>query len=143
MDMIFHVMIFSFCLLISFDCSASSQTVLPSQNYHTGVYAFPNVPLNENAQTVVVSVKRDNWPDTGKDVISVRIEFSKDNGRTWMFLYGFKTLGGQIRNPKTGAVQDASWMEFPLPESGGSQRQIRGAVETYVNLKTSVSIDIK
>ncbi len=143
MHTIFHVMAFSFCFLRAFDCAASSQTVLPSQNYHKGVYAFPNVPLNADAQTVVVSVKRDNWPDTGQDVISVRFEFSKDNGRTWVFLFGFQTQGGQIRNPKTGMVQDASWVEFSLPEYGQSHRQIRGAVETYVSLTTSLSIDIK
>lgn len=116
--------------------------LLPSKEYKTGIYEFQAVAIPKEAQTITVSATRNQWPDTGREVVYVQIDYSKDGGRTWANLFGFKTIGGVSLDRKTGVVQDQSWVEFNVPDVGGLDRLIKGRLETYTDLTTQVKIGI-
>lgn len=118
---------------------ASSLVILPADTYDPGVYAMSVVEVPASAREVAVSVKRDNWVDTGRDVVSIRVEFSDDGGKTWAFLFGFKTSGGQLRD-KAGVVVESTWMKFPLTGGSHTQRRIKGSLEVHSPIATEVTI---
>lgn len=131
------------CFVFPVISQAEPQVVLPSGIYQAGAYRIQPVPVFKEAQAVTVKALRDDWPDTGADAISIRIEVSQDGGKSWEELFGFKAPGGEIRSNRTGQVMEASRVKFQLPYIGHADRQIRGVLETYTTLSTTVSFDIE
>lgn len=132
-----------FCLISPIFSYADPQIGLPLNKYAPGVYDIQSFALPQEAHEITIIAKRNGWSDTGGDVISVRIDISNDNGRTWDFLCGFKTSGGEIKDRKTGEIKEKSLLRFVLPETQGTGRMIRGSVEMFTALETEVSIDLK
>lgn len=121
---------------------AAPEVMLGRAEYRPGVYALQSTTIPENAHEVVVSLTREDWADTGRDVVSVRVEFSDDNGKKWAYLFGFKTSGGQLKD-KSGIPIGRSWLTFSLPGGNHSGRKIKGSFEVYSPIVTEVSIEFK
>lgn len=134
--------LFMYNLSLSSAVLAKDLIVLPEGNYQPGVYHFEPITVPKETQQLTVTAKREQWPDTGEDVVSIKIDYSNDGGKTWKNLFGFNSMGGQMVDRKTGIVQVQSWVEFNVPDLGSSDRQIRGRLETYTALTTELKIGI-
>jgi hypothetical protein len=122
---------------------AAEKIVFPLAQYAPGVYEFSSQDVTTDAKTVTISALRNHWADTGREVVSIEIEYSKDGGQTWQNLFGFKTMGGDAVDRKTGILQNQSWVEFAIPDIGNPDRKIKGRLETYTALSTQLTLGIK
>ena len=132
------ILTFNSCLVF-----AAEKIVLPLTQYAPGIYEFPSQNVAVDAKSVTISAQRNHWADTGKEVVSIVIEYSNDGGQTWQNLFGFKTMGGDAVDRKTGILQNQSWVEFAIPDIGNPDRKIKGRLETYTTLSTQLTLGIK
>lgn len=122
---------------------AETQVVLPAKIYATGVYDIASIELPAATRYITVSAKRMLWEDLGRDVISVQFEISSDGGRSWSFLFGFTTAGGEIKDSKTGLVKEKSAVRFDLGKESNGSLMIRGNAEMFTSLKTEIKVELE
>lgn len=108
--------------------------LLKKAAYEPGVYAINQTrPIPGGVKRVCLEFSRDDWPETGGDVIKVDVEVSYDGGSSWQYLMGCTAGGGVLKRPYTNVAID-----IPKPEL--SDRQLRVAIQTFAALRTSCDL---
>ena len=116
---------------------------LATKTYQPGVYTSPKLLLSPTQSQITLTAARNNWPDTGADVLSISANASFDGGQTWSFLSGFTAPGGAIVNPWTGQTETASSFMIGIPQVGNANRmvQVIATVITAINASVSVTVN--
>lgn len=109
----------------------------PPGTYHSAVYS-----LSAGQAQIGVSAARNNWPNSGSDVVSMTMEASLDGGISWQLLVGFTAAGGVVTNPWTHAVQATSDVTVMLPDPTNPNRQVRATVVIFSAINTAVSATV-
>lgn len=126
---------------------------IPKSRLTRGKHASPALAIPVGVHRVVgMSVLRDNWSDTGKDVARVSVMVSEGKGQTWKFLCGFTAFGGELRN-RDGAIATHSSAKFalrkdkrgnvlPVFPKPNRNRRLQVVVETDVDLDTEADLEL-
>jgi cyclophilin family peptidyl-prolyl cis-trans isomerase len=116
-------------------------TLLPTGNYKAGTFTSPVYDLQVNQSQVSVAADRNNWPDTGSDVVSVVVSLSFDNWTTQQVLAGFTAPGGNLTDPWGGSGAQ-SWFSVEIPQPENPNRQVKADVTTYARINTAVHVTV-
>lgn len=124
----------------------SRTRALPVANYANGA-TIPETNLPNWATELIIEFQRCTtadttiWPDEAQS-ISLRLDFSSDNGATWIPDYWAGSSGGGIQvHTKTGL--EIEFMSIGNNFPAGNQNMVRGALE-IVNgpIKTTAFITL-
>lgn len=98
-------------------------------------------PLTDGVREIAVRASRNAWQDTGTDIIEVTVELSVDDGATFQFLAGFKTVGGTLTD-RLGNVITHSSMRVQLPTRGNFPLKIRVREANTVEIDTAIDFEV-
>lgn len=114
----------------------TTQTIhlLPLNTYSAGNYSgSAAVPVG--VKRAAIRLYRDNWPDTGGNIVSFSLDVSFDGGSTWEFLASATAAGGEPNGieSKIGVL---------LKDDQNNQRRVRGTVQLGTDISTRVDLDL-
>lgn len=128
----------------------------PAQRFAKGRREF-NVPLTalnrgQGLMRAGVRLQRNNWPDTGSDVVRVQVLTSEDGGTTWTLLLGFTAGGGEVRNRDGSISTETSAFRNPDTDKDGNplprwttrntRRRMKVVIEPLVDLDTAIDAEL-
>ena len=115
---------------------------LASRSYAAGTRTVGPRDIPQGYTTLTATLTRESWPDTGSDVVTVRVDISYDGGATWILNHvGFTASGGNLTN-RQGQATTESRVIVPIPEPTSTTRQLRITVTNAVTLTTGITVDI-
>ena len=127
---------------------AKSSLTVPSRSYAPGTrtVTIPDITTDDNG--IKIALTRENWPDTGSEVITGQIDGSDDGGSTWYNLTVFGYEGGQQINPRTGQVVTSCGPSVSWPERYDGQgnatpqrpQQVRAILTNTTTLTTAITL---
>lgn len=102
-----------------------------SQVYSTGTRSFPETVTTSHA-SVTGTLLRENWPDTGSDVVTVTLE--RFTGSQWVKLARATAKGGFVHGQTADALVLGNVR--PDPQDG----PVRVTVTTATELRTMATV---
>ena len=112
--------------------------LLPLSSVPAGTLPFAEQAVHDGATSIRLTMQRDNWQDTGANVITASFEISIDGGATWSFFSGFTTAGGNIYDANN-VLQTETYVIFALPAA--INRKLRGQMQFAVGLSTKIDVE--
>jgi hypothetical protein len=111
-------------------------------NYPPGTYVSGNINLKAADSSVTGSCTRNNWATVTGDIASLTVDISLDGGTTWQLLVGFTAAGGDPIDPATGLPATTSSVTTSLPQVGNTKRVLKGTLQVFSQLTTTVSYSV-
>ena len=111
-------------------------------NYPPGTYTSGNIKLKATDSSATGTCTRNNWATVTGDIASLTINISFDGGTTWQLLVGFTTAGGNPIDPATGLPAAASSVTASIPQVGNPNRILKGTLQVFSQLTTTVSYSV-
>lgn len=117
--------------------------VLQTRFYNPGVFTIPVTDMQVGQSKITIAADRNNWDDTGSDVISLRFDVSLDGGTNWQLLAGFTAKGGGAGAiDPWGSPITQSTFTMTIPESQNSNRKIRGSATIFTRINTAAYVTV-
>ena len=114
--------------------------VFPERAYLPNELVTTEIPIEDDLVEYTVSIDRTGLIDTGKEILRVELEISRDNGKTWIKAGGCGTHGGtQIH--RFGATMVFTSFSFPLIKGTNRLLRMHLIPKGPVNLRT-VDLDL-
>lgn len=114
---------------------------LQSRAYAKGTIAnIPETRIPVGITQIHLFLSRENWPDTGVEVIRGNFELSLDNRKTWLFWGGFWATGGD--HFFSGVLSRESGIIKKIPEPTNTLRWLRGRVTALEGITTAVRVEV-
>ena len=122
--------------------------VIDPDNYDLGLQLIGrSFTLDADHGEFTLRVLRTNWDSltSGQNALRARVFSSFDNGRTWASRGGFTIPGGELVNPRTGAIEtENTFVSDVSGERGGTARLMRVEFDILQDqVPLSCSVDLR
>lgn len=132
-------------LLLAASAVAMAQTTLltiPQTTLSLGVQSFQTASINSAFSQYILTLNEVSWPLAGDKVMDMTVDYSPDNGATWIFISSSDVYDDPVP-AFHGFPANAIRFVVTIPDVGSSTRKLRATFNVVKSVTVTGSLAAK